>query len=697
MVSPIPKAVQKLWEEWNIRGVILLSLFLQTYLVLLSPSRKRTVLGIVRWSIWLAYLLADWAANFCVGLISNNSKNDDDNSATAVSNNNLRAFWVPFLLLHLGGPDNITAFALEDNELWLRHLLGLVFQALAAAYVFLLTLPHNPLWIPTLLVFLAGLIKYAERTRSLQLASLNIFRKSMIPDPDPGPNYAKLLEELNSKVEAGIPAQIMIRPAILTPGVSLGNTAQRSYESSYGYEEARVLKDAYDFVNEYKGLIVDRFFSFSEHNLWRQLFIRKGPEEALLTIEVELNYIYEIFFTKVSVVRHKVGYFFRFVSFCSIVIALGLFTRSEKNHGFDKFDVEVTYVLLYGAVALDTMGLLLLIFSDRTIVDSQSSHFFKDFKDLVLKLYISFREPKWSRCKKKPYTNYLELSTLFIFRRWSGKISGHNLMTYCLRQCSSKKPNLFCSILECAFDYVVNYFGAREYLEVWKYKKNNPFLKELWEFILTELKRKSKYATDLETMQWICSTRGEMVLQEVELEKDLRQRLMPFVDTNAVTFDESLIMWHIATQLCDASDDEDENNYCREFSKLLSDYMLYLLVMQPTIMSTVAGIGLIRFRDTCAEAIKFFSKRNLVEEQTLIACKNLLSVPTDIKPTILKGDASKSLLFDASYNCRPIDYVQQLSKGGELISIVWLLMVHLGLGTQFQNISHGSVMLVVDK
>uniref|UniRef100_A0A0D9WE72 DUF4220 domain-containing protein n=1 Tax=Leersia perrieri TaxID=77586 RepID=A0A0D9WE72_9ORYZ len=35
---------------------------------------------------------------------------------------------VPFILVHLGGQDTITAFSIEDNNLWLRHLLNLVVQ-----------------------------------------------------------------------------------------------------------------------------------------------------------------------------------------------------------------------------------------------------------------------------------------------------------------------------------------------------------------------------------------------------------------------------------------------------------------------------------------------------------------------------------------------------------------------------------------
>lgn len=227
-----PKHLKQLWDEWDIRGSILFSLFLQTFLILVAPLRKRTSSNWVMLPLWSAYLLADTVAMFTVGLISNSesdiaktSNSTATNSALGVlistssisnatksngtaNNADLLAFWAPFLLLHLGGPDTITALALEDNELWQRHLFSLVSQFVTALYVFFLSLPHNKLWLPTLLMFMAGLIKYLERTRSLYLASAQIFRDSMLTEPDPGPNYAKLMDEYVSKKEAKLPTRI---------------------------------------------------------------------------------------------------------------------------------------------------------------------------------------------------------------------------------------------------------------------------------------------------------------------------------------------------------------------------------------------------------------------------------------------------------------------------------------------------------
>ncbi|KAI5332299.1 hypothetical protein L3X38_022428 [Prunus dulcis] len=71
----------------------------------------------------------------------------------------------------------ITAFALEDNTLWLRHFLRLIFQVIAAMHnVFIQSFPTNK----TILLFLGGTIKYAERTLGLYLASLDNFKESML-------------------------------------------------------------------------------------------------------------------------------------------------------------------------------------------------------------------------------------------------------------------------------------------------------------------------------------------------------------------------------------------------------------------------------------------------------------------------------------------------------------------------------------
>ncbi|KAK7842079.1 hypothetical protein CFP56_014320, partial [Quercus suber] len=123
------KDIKKLWENWNVRSFVLLSLFLQIFLLFTASLRKKTAYKWVTFIIWTAYLLADWAASFAVGLVfdseekytSRHDKMDDDTGLLLV-------LWAPFLLLLVGGQDRITSFAVQDNELWLRHLIWLILQ-----------------------------------------------------------------------------------------------------------------------------------------------------------------------------------------------------------------------------------------------------------------------------------------------------------------------------------------------------------------------------------------------------------------------------------------------------------------------------------------------------------------------------------------------------------------------------------------
>ncbi|OEL31686.1 hypothetical protein BAE44_0007295 [Dichanthelium oligosanthes] len=75
------------------------------------------------------------------------------------------SLWAPFVLIHLGGQDTITAFSKQDNELWRRHLLNLVTQVAVAGYVVgKAPWPDGQLKAAMVLIFLCGCIKYVERT-----------------------------------------------------------------------------------------------------------------------------------------------------------------------------------------------------------------------------------------------------------------------------------------------------------------------------------------------------------------------------------------------------------------------------------------------------------------------------------------------------------------------------------------------------
>jgi hypothetical protein len=82
--------------------------------------------------------------------------------------------------------------------MWMTHFLGLVVQTGVAVYIFFMAWRGSHLSILTLPKFLAGIIKYGERTWALRSASNEKLRDSMLT-PDAGPNYSKFMEELTLK------------------------------------------------------------------------------------------------------------------------------------------------------------------------------------------------------------------------------------------------------------------------------------------------------------------------------------------------------------------------------------------------------------------------------------------------------------------------------------------------------------------
>ena len=164
-----------LWKDWEVRFLVILSLILQIVLITFGKQRKFTSkrwIGIV---LWCAYLMADSVATIALGVISKNLGDVNDGKDKFLLE--ITAFWAPFLLLHLGGPDTITAYSLEDNELWLRHFLALGVQTGVVIYIWIIAGTGSQPFILSILMFFPGIIKYREWTW-IQLAIQRIHAPS---------------------------------------------------------------------------------------------------------------------------------------------------------------------------------------------------------------------------------------------------------------------------------------------------------------------------------------------------------------------------------------------------------------------------------------------------------------------------------------------------------------------------------------
>ncbi|KAL4637094.1 hypothetical protein ACB092_03G056100 [Castanea dentata] len=727
--------IKKLWEKWNIRSFVLLSLFLQFFLLFTASLRKKTAYKWVTFIIWTAYLLADWAASFAVGLVfdseekytSRHDKMDDDTGLLLV-------LWAPFLLLLVGGQDRITSFAVQDNELWLRHLIWLIFQLSTTGFVFIQTIHQNRLWIPTLLLLLAGTIKYAERTVALYLASSESFGISVLKEPNPGPNYEKLMRAYSTFKDTGLPTKFECLEDEEGRVSQVGKFLNP--KKLMKLTNIQLVQYAYGLSNMYKGLIVNLMFSSSEHKKSRDFFSRIDAEDALRILEIELNFFssffYDLLHTKVAVATSKVGIISQCISIGLVVAALSLFYKEEKR-GFQRFDVEVTYTLFFGVLGLNMVTLLLWVFSDWAIASLTKSQK-NSLLSKIFNKFLNLKKPRW-----KESAGVSKLShgkTTIRFRRWSETLSQFNFIKYCWKHRSKGVNAESRNII--SITSILKYFHIKDFID---HKKNDifqmifvspqPLTKNLWEFIFKELEEKSRDAEDPEAAKRLISARGEWVLENFDFPNGFKRSiLMSYV--NDVAYDESLLLWHIATELCyntdplrDRHSDCKSCDYCnaREISHCLSDYMIYLLYQQPSLMSEVSGIAKQRFRDTWAEAQRFFSQRQRELERLEEPYQCILEVDTILKPVQVKGNLSKSVLFDANMLAKETQkldsekwkvtskvwvellsyaasrsrgnaHVQQLSRGGENLTFVWLLMAQFGMRESWVETRFGTKLIV---
>ncbi|XP_034695922.1 uncharacterized protein LOC117922048 isoform X2 [Vitis riparia] len=349
VIQVFPESVRKLWNEWELRVMVLLSVSLQIVLILFSKRRKYTTTPWIRILIWSAYLSADWVATVSLGTLS--SSQGDSDGKFLDPNYTLMAFWAPFLLLHLGGPDTITAYSLEDNELWLRHLLGLVVQVGVAFYVFLRSWAGTRLTFLSIPMFVAGIIKYGERTWVLMSASNNHLRESLLPSPDPGPDYVEIMR--------GDTVTVFHKDKgdITSPDGKYIDEAYPLFDKAYSL-----------FKKQFRHLYADLILSFSDRKISEPIIRHLSPEEAFQVVEMEISFMYDVLYTKATVVYSLLGILLRTASFFSTISTLVAFCSFIDKHEFSNMDINITYLLLLGAIFLEIYAIIMLILSDWSIV-----------------------------------------------------------------------------------------------------------------------------------------------------------------------------------------------------------------------------------------------------------------------------------------------------------------------------------------
>ncbi|KAL7224407.1 hypothetical protein ACSBR1_025789 [Camellia fascicularis] len=333
----IPASWKILWDVWNVRMLVLLSLTLQIILFVFGKRRKNMSSIWINVIVWLAYIMADSVATVALGKLSDAQNNIPN------PNNALQALRAPLLLLHLGGPDTITAYSLEDNQLWMRHFLGMGVQAIVAIYVIVMSWRH--FWFSYMLIptFVAGIIKYGERTWALKLACHD--KSGYIV-----PFY--FLVTFYFLRAGSIKKEERYKNVLLMAHVMVGYL--KSYIENYDIGRFRLE----EWLAERKILNFMAQMNRNDDTYFRDV------------LEVEMGLMYDVLYTKAPITFTKRGCIFRCISFmCTVSVLVGLFrliameAKWHEQH-YSMVDIVITGVLLVGALALEIYAVILLLFSD---------------------------------------------------------------------------------------------------------------------------------------------------------------------------------------------------------------------------------------------------------------------------------------------------------------------------------------------
>ncbi|XP_020196894.1 uncharacterized protein [Aegilops tauschii subsp. strangulata] len=520
----------ELWNHRSMQILVLLSLGLQVVLFVFAGIRRREAFPVRRLLLWLAYLMADSTAVYAVGHLSFSS---------TVREHQLVAFWAPFLLLHLGGPDNITAYALQDNQLWLRHLQILVVQVLGAAYVIHKNIDGGSsgrlLRLASGLMFAVGFVKYGERTWALKCGTLESIGASVKTQPPAIHKHSHRQDEASDE-------EFLVRRAH-----SLFHVCKRAIVDSSVIE-----KDSVEGQEEYTTKMMRKV------ELW-----------ALM--EIELSLMYDVLYTKAAVVHTTAGYLVRVVSPLTIAASLVLFQLTPKD-GHIGADVAITYVLLGGALFMETTSLVNALGSSWTFA------FLSTTRWRWLR-YVALCNGRWDSLRRRVVSLHHLVkggfpggssTSRYKSRRWSYIIGQYNMLHLCTRPADT----LLTSPL---LGRLARTLGPNGWWDRKHYSGTVKISVSVKKHISLHMGRLYKHGT-LNSLGMLRKKWGEEPLDRRGLYEGILK------DSLGVEFQEGIIIWHIATDIFLAKSERAKAEDAAprvEAIVMLSDYMMFLMVDRP--------------------------------------------------------------------------------------------------------------------
>ncbi|KAF7074344.1 hypothetical protein CFC21_079228 [Triticum aestivum] len=701
------------WEEWQLRILVLASLLVQWLLFPSAAMRKFAIPSWFRSIIWLAYQGSDALAVYALANLFSRQRRQDCTSGQG--NSILEVVWAPVLLVHLGGQDIISAYNIEDNELWTRHVLVAVSQITVAIYVFCKSWPGGDkrLLQAAIMFFIPGVLKCLEKPVVLKNASINSLVSSS--EPPPTETYQFTLDD--GRISGDI------------------NILENYVQVVGKYFRENPDPDKQGNITHPSHLFVDLASSYGDRFDVLSLFMPLDGEEAYDLLQGGLSNMFNLFYTKETLstpssghMRHPWqlywGLLLRYTCLYLPWAAIGLFHNCHRE-AYNDYDVKVTYALFCCTAVLETYSMG----TKMSLTDS----FLSKFGDIpaVVRLFPVLTKK----------------------RRSQFRVSQYSLIGFFARKRRHSMKMCILSLLQCK-DLLDHRWCMKPcYSSVAITKLVLEYAKKGWEDEISDVDSYWKFNDN----------RGQWTLQG-KCEQDLIWSLRG-------PFDKTVILWHIATDFCfytsvdhqcapiqcnegiapgqghgcaarcGISPYHERAVRCRE----MSSYMMHLLFINPEMllpgtrrnlfMSANAELENILMNDKpSVEAIlkgdkpslqdilrgnksliQFLKgkkpshkeiKRGLVE--IIITKMKTREVPSDVEENpaeegfindawkisealsalgdenkmweVIEGVWVEMLCFSAS-RCRGYLHAKSLGTGGELLTYVWLLLSHMGMET----------------
>jgi hypothetical protein len=651
-----------LWNDWSSQILVLLSLGLQLVLFLFAGIRRREAPMVPKFILWLAYQLADSTAIYAMGHLS---------LSAAADGHHLVAFWAPFLLLHLGGPDNITAYAFQDNELWLRHLLTLVVQVLGAAYLLSKHIVDNGFLIllATILMSAVGIVKYGERIWALRCGNMDSIRSSLKKQPPAKHNHF--------------------------------------HPHDHGLDkEERQLRRAHSLFHICTRAIVDSSVEADSDDHETSKIYKHRVRYMWLLMEMELSLMYDLLYTKAAVAHTWFGYCVRFISPVAAASSLLLFHFSGKDRR-SGVDVVVTYILLAGAFFMEATSLLNTLASTWTFAFLYATR----WNCLKYRLLCSGR---WDRLRRavlslrwRLWRRMARRSSLPTRRRWSGTMGQYNMLHYCSQPAGPLLSRL------------ANMLGFKELWDRKHYTGKIQISHTIRKAVTDSIERLYRMRR-INVLGVLRKKWSKEALEKWNLYGDLYSYI-------GIEFQEGIIIWHITTDIFLVQSKVKKGHELVKAVRAMSNYMMFLLVERPYMLPGLSQTRL--YQQTCRNLFEIrdedtnkavhhkedflsifnnlfrmyddptnpsYSRLKRTEElASILHDKNprissdvpRLSYAISIANTLLAKELSWSLqvlldvwtdmLVYAANRCSRESHAKKLNDGGELLTILWLMIEHL--------------------